>query len=152
MDEEPKEMDEGVGRFARLCFAIYGAHHAFNRAYQALLEPLGLTYPQFLAMAALWTRDERPVGEIGRALRLETSTLTPLLKRLEAAGLIYRERAKEDERVVIVRLTEAGKALEAEAEKIPGCLLQASGLTMEEVLKMVGDLDTLRVNLSGGGR
>lgn len=142
---------EGVGRHARLCFALYGAHHAVNRLYQPLLEPLGLTYPQYLALAALWVKDGRSVGEIGAALRLETSTLTPLLKRLEAAGLVRRARATADERVVLVSLTEAGRALEARAAHVPGCVLAASGLDMEEMERLSATLDALRERLEAGG-
>lgn len=142
---------EGVGRHARLCFALYGAHHAVNRLYQPLLEPLGLTYPQYLALAALWVRDGRSVGEIGAALRLETNTLTPLLKRLEAAGLVRRARGAADERVVLVSLTEAGRALEARAAHVPGCVLAASGLDLEEMERLSVTLDALRARLETHG-
>lgn len=142
--------DEGLGGFAALCFAIYGAQHAFTRAYRPLLEPLGLTYPQYLAMAALWTRDGRTVGEIGRVLRLETGTLTPLLQRLEAAGLIRRDRAREDERVVRLRLTEAGRALAGRAASIPRCMAEAAGLGADDARHLADALDRLRERLEGG--
>ncbi|MEX2520779.1 MAG: MarR family transcriptional regulator [Paracoccaceae bacterium] len=146
---EPTGEPEGgpVGDYARLCFSVYAAHHALNRVYQPLLEDLGLTYPQYLAMAALWTRDGQTVGEIGRALQLETNTLTPLLKRLEAAGLIARARAKSDERVVVVRLSAKGAALKARAAAVPGCILAATGLEAAEMERLSAELDRLRASL-----
>lgn len=137
----------GLGRFARLCFALYGAQLALGRVYQPILEPLGLTYPQYLAMAALWLKDGRSVGEIAAALRLETNTLTPLLKRLDAAGLIRRTRGTADERVVMISLTEAGRALKARAEHVPGCILAASGLEVAEMERLSAQMDDLRLRL-----
>src|SRR5580704_12614961 len=101
-----------------LCFAIYSTGFAFNRIYRRPLGRLGLTYPQFLVMAALWGRDGVAVGALGAKLWLDTNTLTPLLKRLEAVGLIVRERSKEDERKVIVSLTEKGSAMRSEVGEI----------------------------------
>ncbi|WP_340109571.1 MarR family transcriptional regulator [Pikeienuella sp. HZG-20] len=144
--------EDALGRYARLCFSIYAAHHAFNRAYAPLLEEMGLTYPQYLVLAALWTRDRRRVGEIGRALRLESNTLTPLLKRLEAAGLIRRERDPIDERAVIAALTPAGAALEATARGAPARLLGCAGLTPEEAERLAGALDLVRRRLDGGAQ
>src|SRR6201985_1753832 len=95
----------------QICFAIYSAAHAFNRVYKPLLDRLGLTYPQYLVMLALWERDGVPLKEIGERLFLDSGTLTPLLKRLEAAPLVKRTRSREDERQVLVALTTQGQAL-----------------------------------------
>ena len=100
-----------------LCFAVYSASHAFNRLYKPLLDELGLTYPQYLVMVTLWERDDRTVGEIGERLFLESNTLTPLLKRMEAAGLVSRSRDPADERQVRLRLTAEGKGLVEKARK-----------------------------------
>jgi DNA-binding MarR family transcriptional regulator len=130
-----------------LCFAIYSAGHAFNRAYKPLLDALGLTYPQYLAMAALWAEDGQTVGRLGEKLFLESSTLTPLLKRLEAAGYVTRARDPSDERQVRVRLTEAGVALHARASDVPQCMLAATGMTLEGLRHLQAEVVTLRDNL-----
>src|SRR5580658_8232795 len=95
----------------QLCFAIYSTAHAFNRVYKPLLDRLGLTYPQYLVMLVLWERDGLPVRDIGERLFLDSGTLTPLLKRLEAAELVKRNRSTEDERQVLIALTPRGQAL-----------------------------------------
>src|SRR6202140_4412432 len=102
----------------QLCFAIYSTAHAFNRVYKPLLDRLGLTYPQYLVMLVLWERDGVPVKEIGERLFLDSGTLTPLLKRLEAAGLIKRTRSTEDERQVLIALTSQGQALREKATAV----------------------------------
>ncbi|SKA40787.1 DNA-binding transcriptional regulator, MarR family [Enhydrobacter aerosaccus] len=130
-----------------LCFAIYSAGHAFNRVYKPLLEKLDLTYPQFLVMVALWNEDDRTVGSLGEALLLESSTLTPLLKRLETMGLLTRRRDPADERQVRVRLTAAGKALKARTRDIPGCIIDASGLSVDTLRRLQADIVKLRENL-----
>lgn len=127
-----------------LCFAVYAAGHAFNRVYKPLLDELGLTYPQYLAMVALWEKDDQTVGSLGTQLMLESSTLTPLLKRLEAMGQVTRARDSEDERVVRVRLTPKGRALKAKATHIPSCILTASGMTMEELGRLQAQVAGLR--------
>src|SRR5580698_1903142 len=96
----------------QVCFAIYSTAHAFNRIYKPLLDRLGLTYPQYLVMLVLWERDDVAVKEIGERLFLDSGTLTPLLKRLEAADLIKRTRSTEDERQVLIALTAKGRALQ----------------------------------------
>lgn len=116
-----------------LCFALYSANHAMTRLYRPLLQPLGLTYPQYLVLVALWSEDERRVGALGEELGLDTNTLTPLLKRMAEAGLVTRSRSAADERVVTVRLTDRGRALEAEAERITTCVFEATGLSVEEL-------------------
>lgn len=135
----------------RLCFALYSANHAMNRLYAPLLAALDLTYPQYLVMVALWERDRRPVGEIARLLRLETNTLTPLLKRMEAAGLVTRARSAEDERVVVVSLTLKGEALRENAERVPDCVLAASGMAIEELDLLAREISALRDRLEAGG-
>src|SRR5215472_11062298 len=103
----------------QICFAVYSAAHAFNRVYKPLLDRLGLTYPQYLFMLALWEREGVPVKDIGERLFLDSGTLTPLLKRLEAAHLIRRTRSREDERQVLVALTSQGQALKEKAKNVP---------------------------------
>ena len=134
-----------------LCFALYGAMHEMTRAYQPMLAELGLTYPQYLAMLVLWRDDGRPVGEIGAALGLETSTLTPLLKRLEAAGLVRRARDGRDERQVRVRLTPAGQALAHRAAGISERIGCATGLPLAEIADLRDRLQALRRALAGQG-
>lgn len=146
-DETDAPEDDDLAAFseqARLCFAVYSAHHAFNRVYQPLLSDLGLTYPQYLVMAALWARDGRPVGEIAETLRLETSTLTPLLKRMEVAGLLSRARSMKDERVVTVTLTAAGRELRDRARGVPACIFKATGMTLEDLDRLYRDINGLR--------
>ena len=137
-----------------LCFAIYSASHAFNRLYKPILDRLGLTYPQYLAMVALWEGGEPTVGELGERLRLESNTLTPLLKRLEAMGLVTRTRDPRDERQVRVGLTDKGRALKGPACAVPGDALAASGLTVEDVVRLRGQVAALRdvlVRAEAGG-
>lgn len=127
-----------------LCFAVYSAGHAFNRVYKPLLDELGLTYPQYLVMVALWASDNQTVGSLGSSLFLESSTLTPLLKRLEAAGYLERRRDEADERQVRVRLTAKGTKLAALGRSIPKCVLEASGLTEQQMLRLNRDMAALR--------
>ncbi len=131
-----------LGEF--LCFAIYSANHAFNRVYKPLLDELGLTYPQYLAMVLLWEEDDQTVGSLGEKLFLESSTLTPVFKRLEALGHVKRTRDPVDERQVRVRLTERGRALREKARKIPGCILEASNLKLDELLRLQNEIVALR--------
>jgi DNA-binding MarR family transcriptional regulator len=112
----------------QLCFALYSASRALTRAYAPLLEPLGLTYPQYLVCLALWERDGRPVHELGTCLALDSGTLTPLLKRLAQAGLVERRRSTADERVVQIYLTAAGRALRARARRVPKDIAKRVGL------------------------
>lgn len=130
-----------------ICFALYSAGHAFTRLYKPLLEPLGLTYPQYLVMAVLWENDGRTVGEIGEKLLLESSTLTPLLKRLETAGLVRRTRDRNDERVVRVQLTPEGAALKQKAVDIPAAIGCSTNLTIPEVMKLTDEIKALRKKL-----
>jgi len=100
-----------------ICFALYSAQHAMQQAYAELLDGLGLTYPQYLLMTALWAEDGRTVGALGRDLRLESNTLTPMLKRLEGQGLVRRKRDSKDERRVLIRVTAKGRALQEQAAR-----------------------------------
>ncbi|EJB07319.1 transcriptional regulator [Rhizobium leguminosarum bv. trifolii WSM597] len=127
-----------------ICFAVYTASHALNRVYKPLLDELGLTYPQYLAMVALWEQDGQSVGSLGERLFLESSTLTPLLKRLESAGYIRRERSSEDERVVVIRLSEAGIRLKEKAIGIPGCIVEASGREAVDLTRLQAQIVALR--------
>ncbi len=135
-----------------LCFSIYSAGHAFNRLYKPLLDELGLTYPQYLAMVLLWEEDDRTVGQLGDKLFLESNTLTPLLKRLEAMGYVARSRDSQDERVVRVRLTEEGRALRQKAETVPGCVLDATDLDIAEASRLTQELALLRAKLLSRAR
>src|SRR5262245_9248874 len=110
----------------QICFAVYSAAHAFSRVYKPLLDRLGLTYPQYLVMLVLWERDGIPLKDIGERLFLDSGTLTPLLKRLEAAGLIKRTRSSEDERQVLMALTAQGQALKEKARAVPHSIVAAS--------------------------
>lgn len=130
-----------------VCFAFYAASHAFTRVYKPLLDELGLTYPQYLALVSLWTDDDRTVGSLGAALGLESSTLTPLLKRLEALGHLTRSRDPADERVVRVKLTPQGRALQEKARHIPGCILAATGLELADLVRLQREVTALRAAL-----
>ena len=130
-----------------LCFAIYSAGHAFNRVYKPLLDELKLTYPQYLVMIALWAQDDQTVGDIGGKLFLESSTLTPLLKRLEALGYLTRKRDPEDERQVRLRLTDKGSGLRKKARDVGACIGAATGLTMEDAVRLRGEIAALRERL-----
>lgn len=144
-DTQPLQID------SFLCFALYSASHAFNRFYKPLLDALGLTYPQYLVMVTLWERDDRTVGEISERLLLESNTLTPLLKRLEAAELIERRRSKEDERQVRVLLTAEGKSLVEKARSIPACVLDVTELTPDAASDLTRTITALRDRLGKAG-
>ena len=130
-----------------LCFAIYSAFHAFTSVYKMLLDPLGLTYPQYLVLLVLWERDKLSVGEICLDLGLTTGTLTPVLKRLEEQGLISRERSKSDERKVDINLTASGRALENRAEMMHSNLVCMTKLNPEEIRDLMVRVIALRENL-----
>lgn len=131
----------------QLCFALHSTSLLMTKVYKPLLQALGLTYPQYLAMMVLWEEDGLTVGEISSRLLTDPGSLTPLLKRLEAEGLLSRTRSREDERVVVVELTDAGRALQEKAMGIPQCILGASGLELEQLRKLQEDLIALRSNL-----
>ena len=135
-----------LGHFA--CFAVYSAEHAFHRVYKPLLDELGLTYPQFLAMVLLWEHGRLTVSGICEQLFLEANTITPLLKRLEAAGWVRRERDQLDRRQVWAVLTEAGRALEARAAELPKSILKASGHNRDTLMRLTREIGELRDNLT----
>src|SRR6266480_537049 len=132
----------------QLCFAVYSTAHAFNRFYKPLLDRLGLTYPQYLVMLVLWEQDGVPVKDIGEKLFLDSGTLTPLLKRLEAAGLVKRTRSTEDERQVLVALTPQGQALKEKARGVPQSILAASECSVAELVALKSEIVTLRDRLN----
>lgn len=132
----------------QLCFAVYSTAHAFNRFYKPMLDRLGLTYPQYLVMLVLWEEDGLPVNEIGARLFLDSGTLTPLLKRLEAAGLVKRTRSSRDERQVIVALTAQGEGLKEKARSIPPAILAASECSVAELVTLRGEIVKLRDRLN----
>ena len=133
----------------QLCFALYSTSLAMTKLYKPLLDELGLTYPQYLVMLVLWERDGLMVSELGERLFLDSGTLTPLLKRLESAGLIARIRAVEDERRVHITLTAAGRKLKAKAQKVPGCILSASQCSIPELVHLTRQIRNLRERLAG---
>jgi DNA-binding MarR family transcriptional regulator len=131
----------------QLCFALYSASHAVTKAYQPLLAPLGLTYPQYLVMLALWERDGVTVGQLGARLHLDSGTLTPLLKRLQAAGHVQRLRDAADERRVRLQLTATGRALRGKAASVPQTLAGALGCGLDEIASLTRRLAALRDGL-----
>ncbi len=132
----------------QLCFALYSASLAMTKVYKPLLEELGLTYPQYLAMLVLWERDGLMVSELGEKLTLDSGTLTPLLKRLEASGYVSRIRAVEDERRVYITLTSSGRKLKTRAAKIPACILSASQCSVPDLLHLTSQVHALRKKLA----
>ncbi|WP_436845774.1 MarR family winged helix-turn-helix transcriptional regulator [Streptomyces tibetensis] len=131
----------------QICFSLHAASRAFNGVYRQILKDLGLTYPQYLVMLVLWEHDELPVKKLGEHLRLDSGTLSPLLKRLEAAGLVRRERSARDERSVEVRLTEEGVALRARALQVPRRIASSTGFGPEEVRALRARIDELTTAL-----
>ncbi|EEQ15729.1 Transcriptional regulator, MarR family [Yersinia frederiksenii ATCC 33641] len=131
----------------QMCFALYSANLALHKVYRKLLNQLGLTYPQYLVMLVLWEGDELTVSDIGQRLFLDSATLTPLLKRMENAGLLIRSRAVDDERQVIIRLTEQGRNLREQAESIPEAIMCASECDIEQLVNIKQQLESLRGKL-----
>ncbi len=136
-----------LGLDQQLCFAIYSASLAMTRLYQPLLEPLGLTYPQYLVMLVLWEHDGLTVSQIGERVMLDSGTLTPLLKRLEAAELLRRTRDTVDERRVIITLTETGRTLKRQAASVPENVMCATACNLDELVALTAQLKTLRSSL-----
>lgn len=137
----------------QLCFSIYAASRAITRAYRPLLEPHGLTYPQYLVLLILWEQDGQTVNQIGQRLYLDSGTLTPLLKRMEQAGYLARERSQTDERKVVVNLGPRGLALKEHALQIPENLIEANHLDEGEVRRtkvMVDQILAKLIECSGG--
>ncbi|WP_329299992.1 MarR family transcriptional regulator [Streptomyces sp. NBC_00659] len=131
----------------QICFSLNAASRAFGGVYRVLLKDLGITYPQYLVMLVLWEHGELPVKKVGEHLRLDSGTLSPLLKRLEAAGLVRRERSARDERSVRVRLTEEGAALRERALDVPRRIAAATGADLEEIRELRARLDRLTATL-----
>ncbi|MEU9222785.1 MarR family transcriptional regulator [Streptomyces massasporeus] len=131
----------------QICFSLHAASRAFNGVYRGILKDLGLTYPQYLVMLVLWEHVELPVKKLGEHLRLDSGTLSPLLKRLEAAGLVRRERSARDERSVEVRLTEEGVALRGRALQVPRRIASSTGFGPEEIRTLRARLDELTTAL-----
>jgi DNA-binding MarR family transcriptional regulator len=136
----------------QLCFVLYAASRAVTARYRPLLDALSLTYPQYLVMLVLWEHESVAVKELGAALQLDYGTLTPLVKRLEANGLVRRERRADDERSVQVSLTDQGAALRERAAAVPSAMGDAMGLTPEESAQVKTLLRRLTANVSGTGR
>lgn len=132
----------------QLCFALYSASLAMTKLYKPLLDELGLTYPQYLVMLVLWEGDGLMVSELGQRLSLDSGTLTPLLKRLEGAGLISRLRDVADERRVHIHLTAAGRRLKTRAAKVPACVLEASQCSVPELVALTRQVRLLRDRLA----
>ena len=132
----------------QVCFALYSASLAMTKLYKPLLDRIGLTYPQYLVMLVLWEQDGVTVSELGERLFLDSGTLTPLLKRLEAQGQIARLRDVQDERRVRITLTAEGRALRDQAEAIPQCVLQSSQCSIAELSALTAELKQLRERLS----
>ncbi|MBR0737115.1 MarR family transcriptional regulator [Bradyrhizobium liaoningense] len=148
MARKPSAADAPLRLDNQICFAVYSAAHAFNRVYKPLLDRLGLTYPQYLVMLVLWERDDVPVKDIGERLFLDSGTLTPLLKRLEAAHLVKRTRSSEDERQVLIALTSQGHALKDKARAVPQSILAASDCSVSELVAMKDEIVALRDRLN----
>jgi MarR family transcriptional regulator, organic hydroperoxide resistance regulator len=145
----PASSAESLKLDNQLCFALYSASLAMTKAYKPLLGTLGITYPQYLVLLLLWEQDSQSVSALGERLFLDSGTLTPLLKRMELAGLLRRERSADDERRVRVWLTPQGQALRAQAETIPQCMLQAAACTLAELSTLTQAVQTLRDQLTG---
>ena len=136
----------------QLCFALYSASLAMTKFYKPLLAPLGLTYPQYLVMLVLWEGDGLAVSQLGERLLLDSGTLTPLLKRLEAQGLVQRLRDTADERRVLLRLTAAGRALKSRAQALPPAIARATGCGLDEIGALKTTLKALRRQITESTR
>lgn len=134
----------------QLCFSLYAASRAMTAAYAPVLEPLGVTYPQYLVLLVLWEKDGLRVSHIGERLHLDSATLTPLLKRLEAQGLVARTRSTADERVVEVHLTAEGRGLRRKAADVPKRMLERAGLSVESAVTLRRTLRQLTRRLRDG--
>ncbi len=143
MDQlKPRSLDN------QLCFSLYAASIAMSRVYKPMLDKVGITYPQYLVLHALWDADDRTIGALADRLALESSTITPLVKRLEAAGFVTRARDPDDERHVRVRLTEKGDTLRGESACIGEAVLERTGLSLDQAMGLTGQMHDLRASLS----
>jgi DNA-binding MarR family transcriptional regulator len=143
----PSRPDPALLLDNQLCFALYSTSLAMTKLYKPLLAQLGLTYPQYLVMLVLWEQDGLSVSDLGERLFLDSGTLTPLLKRMEAANLLVRTRSPEDERRVHITLTAAGLQLKAGAAKVPGCIVSAVQCPVPELMELTQKVQALRRNL-----
>jgi MarR family transcriptional regulator, organic hydroperoxide resistance regulator len=149
MDQQPITPEQALRLDSQLCFALYSTSLAMTKVYKPLLSKLGLTYPQYVAMLVLWESDGLMVSEIGERLFLDSGTLTPLLKRLEASGWVTRERAYQDERRVHIWLTEAGRALQQQAASIPACVASQTQCSWPDLMSLSDRVKALRTQLLG---
>lgn len=133
----------------QICFALYSASRAITARYRELLEPLGVTYPQYLVLLALWQDDAQRVSDLGRRLQLDSGTLSPLLRRLEQSGLVTRARSAADERTVVVSLTPAGDAMRAQAVGIPAQVCVATGLDLDSIAALRDEVAGLAEHVRG---
>lgn len=148
MNDDGNSRESLLALDRQVCFALYSAQLAMSKVYRKLLKELDLTYPQYLVMLVLWEEDGQTVSGIGERLSLDSATLTPLLKRLETAGLLRRQRSREDERQVAVVLTEQGQALRERAEAVPESVMCATQCSPEELERLRDDLHKLRQRLA----
>lgn len=146
--DDKKAQDAPLLLDGQLCFALYSANLALHKLYRQLLTQLEITYPQYLVMLVLWERDDITVSDIGERLFLDSATLTPLLKRLESAGLLHRQRSRKDERQVVVTLTEQGRELRNKAVNIPDTVFCATACDDETLTSLKTNLEKLRDNLN----
>ena len=151
MTDQPR-MQQPRGLDQQLCFALYAASNAMTRIYRDLLEPLGLTYPQYLAMLVLWEQAPVTVKALGDRLQLDSGTLTPMLKRMEQAGLVHRRRDPADERQLEVSLTEAGEALRPAAVRMQAELACRLPLPVNDIVRLRDELQGLAAGLGAGTR
>ncbi len=133
---------------SQLCFSLYSTSLTMTQLYKPMLEPLGLTYPQYLIMMVLWEEDGIGLKDIGARLNQKSGALTPVMKRLEEDGLLNRVRVPDNERQLDIRLTPKGNALKADAFKVNQCIIESCGMPMEELIELKNTLDKLRDNLS----
>ncbi|HRK42328.1 MAG TPA: MarR family transcriptional regulator [Gemmobacter sp.] len=140
-------MTQPVPLSQMLCFALYSANHAMQAAYKPMLDELGLTYPQFLVLTQLWEQPEMPMSRLAAALQLESNTLTPMLKRMEGAGLVTRRRDPQDERQVILALTDKAEGLRPAAVQVTSCLVEEIGTPHPELMALLEDVVALRSRL-----
>ena len=143
------ESDAALRLDNQLCFALYSTSLAMTKVYKPLLDRLGLTYPQYLVMLLLWEQDEVKVSALGERLYLDSGTLTPLLKRMQVSGLVVRNRSQEDERRVLISLTDAGRQLKVKAAQVPGCVVSATHVPVSELMAMTQQVQPLRRHLAG---
>ena len=144
MLSQKKPADQILHLENQVCFALYSTSLAMTKTYKPMLDAIGLTYPQYLVMLVLWEEDGLTVSEIGERLFLDSGTLTPLLKRMEAIGLLARQRDTEDERRVRVKLTAAGNSLRAKATDIPSCIQDITGCPLLKLISLGENIKTFR--------